>query len=161
NSGLHGVSAVLQHGVQNLHVKALMILAHGGCGGINALRKGLPPEKDSRDFIGDWMQTVAAAKEKVSRYYRHLSDAEQQRLCEEEAVKISFRNVFTFPFIQKAIRERGMEVYCAHYESGIGFRVYHPQKDRFELAIPHKAAPASTVTTSSAVCCGSIQEAAI
>jgi len=92
----HGTSAALEFGVKVLKVARLVVLGHGQCGGVRAMAFGPPPQ--ARDFIASWVEigrpAVAAA-----------GDAAEGRLgrIEAEVVRLSLRNLLTFPWIADAV----------------------------------------------------------
>ena len=116
--GFHGVSAAIEFAVVNLKVENVVILGHRQCGGIRALVTGL--QNDSDSFVDRW---VAIARPAHFRALAANPNADQDELCqhcEREAIKISLENLRTFPFVQKAEKERGMNVIGAYFDLELG-----------------------------------------
>jgi len=116
--GFHGTSAAIEFAVVNLKVENVIILGHRQCGGIRALVSGLHGDSDS--FVDRWVAIARPA------HFRALaanpeSDVDTLcQLCELEAIKISMENLRTFPFVQKAEKERGMNVIGAYFDLEAG-----------------------------------------
>lgn len=95
-AGYHGTSAALEFGVRALQVEHLLVLGHGLCGGVRALLEGPPMESD---FVGAWMSIAEPARRRALAHH----DAEaRQRACEHETIRLSLRNLMTFPWIRQA-----------------------------------------------------------
>jgi carbonic anhydrase len=114
----HGVSAAIEFAVVNLKVEYVIVLGHRQCGGIRALVTGLQTDSDS--FVDRW---VAIARPAHFRALAAFPEADQDTLCQHtelEAIKISLANLRTFPFVQKAEKERGMSVIGAYFDLEAG-----------------------------------------
>lgn len=96
DAGYHGASAALEFAVKGLEVEDIVVLGHAHCGGVAALLRGAPGETD---FIGPWMSIAAAARTLAAA----AAPEAAQRLCEHETVRISLRNLLTFPWIQDRV----------------------------------------------------------
>ena len=100
----HSTSAALEFGVKHLEVRHIIILGHSQCGGIRALLETADNDdaaKTHKSFIFNWVQIAADAKHKVLAdpdHPHHPFDVLSDQ-CEEEALKISFRNLQSFPWI--------------------------------------------------------------
>ncbi|KAA2214773.1 carbonic anhydrase [Teichococcus oryzae] len=92
----HGTSAAIEFAVSVLEVPRVIVLGHAMCGGVRALLNGFPAE--ARDFVEPWMTGIAAeARRRTLACTPAAEDAQAQ--CELETVKLSLRNLLTFPFI--------------------------------------------------------------
>ena len=112
--GFHGTSSALEFAVQSLKVENIIILGHRQCGGIHALMNGAMDNPES--FTGQWMSIVKEARVTVLKNSSHLSNETQCRMAEMESIKVSLRNLHTFPFVQAAIKERGMNVIGVYFD---------------------------------------------
>ncbi len=93
--GLHGASAAIEFGVCGLHVKHIVVLGHGQCGGIGAALTGADLGLPGPSFIDDWMTIIADARDAVV-----ASGCDHAQLAlEHEAIKVSLANLRSFPFI--------------------------------------------------------------
>jgi carbonic anhydrase len=112
--GLHGTSSALEFAVVNLKVENVIILGHRQCGGIRALMSDSPV--DPNGFIGKWMSIAKSAKDKVLAENPTADEETRLRLGEMEALKISVRNLRTFPFVQEAVQARNMNIIGVYFD---------------------------------------------
>jgi carbonic anhydrase len=114
NGGFHGVSSAIEFAVVNLKVENVVILGHRQCGGIRALIAGVnnPPPS----FIARWVGIAEEARQIVMRTYKDADIETQCYHCEQESIRISMRNLRTFPFIKAAVNERGMNLIGAYFD---------------------------------------------
>jgi len=112
--GFHGTSSALEFAVVNLKVENIIILGHRQCGGIRALMNGITTDPNS--FIGQWMKIAAEVPAKVISENPHLDKEHHYRIAEMEALKISYKNLQTFPFIKAAVENRHMNVIAVYYD---------------------------------------------
>lgn len=79
--GLHhqGVSSALEYAVCVLAVERIIVLGHGGCGGIRALMQGVTHEQEepSGGFLAKWLTIADPAREFVQTECADLSPDEQ------------------------------------------------------------------------------------
>jgi carbonic anhydrase len=92
--GLHGASAAIEFGVLGLEVRHIVVLGHARCGGIKAALSGsqLP---GGQGFVDAWMTIIGEARTRVLLE----RPADPQDALEREAIKISLRNLRSFPYI--------------------------------------------------------------
>lgn len=114
HGGLHGVSSAIEFAVVNLKVNNVVILGHRQCGGIRALMLGMDNPPPS--FISRWVSIAEEAKQTVLRKHADLDIEEQCAHCERESIRVSMRNLTTFPFVAQAMRERGMNLVGAYFD---------------------------------------------
>ena len=124
---LHGVSAALEFGVKVLGVKRIVVMGHAHCGGVNAMINGAP--EIVSDFVAPWIAQGAPV-------VRHVADTvepdEVDRAAEEAIVRLSIRNLRTFPWI--AEREQAGRLILSGLHFGIADGVLRAltDKPRFE-----------------------------
>jgi carbonic anhydrase len=101
----HGTSAALEFGINFLGVRHLILLGHSQCGGIQAL---LDRHNNEDDFITNWVSQIKA--------YPHTNtDA-----CAREALKQSFQNCLTFPWIQQKMQQGELEIHLWYFDIKTG-----------------------------------------
>jgi carbonic anhydrase len=91
--GYHGASAALEFGVRVLKVSRLVVMGHAQCGGVKALVYGAPPQ--ARDFVAAWVEIGKPALPKSGE--PNLAE------IEAEVVRLSMKNLMTFPWIAEAV----------------------------------------------------------
>lgn len=113
-TGFHGVSAAIEFAVVNLKVENIVILGHRLCGGIHALVTESHQKSDS--FIGQWMSIARPAKERVVLRHPGVDVDTMCRHCELESIVTSLENLQTFPFVQQAVKERGLQLIGVYFD---------------------------------------------
>lgn len=122
--GYHGVSAALEFGVTQLEVEELLVLGHGSCGGcaaaLNRTFEGAAAGEGR--FIANWVKMLDPARDTVLAEHGHADPAAVLEM-EWEAVKLSLRNLRTFPFIEERERAGTLKLHGAHFAIAEG-RLY-------------------------------------
>jgi carbonic anhydrase len=113
-TGFHGTSSALEFAVVNLKVENIIVLGHRQCGGIHALMKG--PQNESHSFVGQWMSIAAEARKNVIEAHPKADEATWWRLMEMESLKISYKNLHSFPFVKEAIQNRQLTVLAIYFD---------------------------------------------
>ncbi|MEH3122377.1 MAG: carbonic anhydrase [Sphingomonas phyllosphaerae] len=113
SGGLHGVSAALEFAVTVLKVDEILVLGHGQCGGVKAslsgaLRDAKPGEGG---FVAEWIKLLDEAREKVIA--EHGDGPEGQTALEREGVKVSIKNLKTFPFVKERLEDGSLTLHGA------------------------------------------------
>ena len=124
---LHGVSAALEFGVKVLGVKRIVVMGHAHCGGVNAMINGAP--EIVSDFVAPW---IAQGAPVVRHVAETVEPHEVDRAAEEAIVRLSIRNLRTFPWI--AEREQAGRLILSGLHFGIADGVLRAltDKPRFE-----------------------------
>jgi carbonic anhydrase len=113
----HGTSAALEFAVTALKVSLILILGHTGCGGIKACLSHNPTTMpDNNGFIIPWVQIASEARYHIIRSYPDLSDEEKASLLEQEAIRLSIRNLFSFPFVKDAVEKGDLQIAGAVFD---------------------------------------------
>lgn len=129
--GLHGASAAIEFGVLGLEVKHIVVLGHGQCGGIKAALAGPNIGHGETTFVDHWMGIVQAARDDVVAQ----APDNPQRALEWEAIKVSLRNLRTFPFIADREAQGELKLHGAWFAIAEGSLYVLDETDgRFALA---------------------------
>lgn len=139
----HATSAALEFAVTILHVKQIIILGHSGCGGIRTLLKSRSCSTETKEgskeanafeksFVMQWMNIASQAKDKVLSLYKGKTLDEKAYRCEQEALKVSYYNLLTFPWIQKAIVQHALQINAWYFDLHSGeLKKFIPDEDKF------------------------------
>ena len=122
--GYHGVSSALEFAVTQLKVGEILVMGHGLCGGCAAALTGQFDDSSPGEghFIADWVGMLSEARDRVRARHAEMND-EARLEMEREAVKVSIRNLRTFPWINDAERDGSLKLHGAHFSIAEG-RLY-------------------------------------
>jgi len=98
----HGVSAALEFAVTQLEVEELVVMGHGFCGGCDAaLTRRFDAARDGEGhFIAHWIDLLDDARDIVLARHQTL-DRDAFRDMEMEGVRVSLRNLRSFPWVRE------------------------------------------------------------
>jgi len=116
--GFHGTSSAIEFAVTGLKVENIIVLGHRQCGGIRALMRG--PGEKSNSFIGQWMSIAEEARKQVLIAYPHADEQTRWRHAEMESIKVSMKNLRTFPFVSEAIAKGQLTVIGVYFDLELG-----------------------------------------
>lgn len=105
--GFHGVSAAIEFAVKQLKVETILVLGHAQCGGVAAALEDRP--RNPHSFLDAWISLLDTAKARIPREGDRASD------LEHESIRVTLENLATFPFIQDAIKTRGLNLIGMRY----------------------------------------------
>lgn len=117
----HGTSAALEFAVQTLGVNHIIVLGHSHCGGIRALLAApIQAHTQGNSFISSWMNIANVAKAKVLAEYRDAPVAQQEKTCEEQSLRISLKNLLTFPWIHEKVTAGMLSLHAWRFDLSTG-----------------------------------------
>jgi len=100
----HGTSAALEFAVTQLEVKEILVMGHGFCGGCAASLTGQFDHarhgEGEGHFLAHWLDLLDPARDKVRAEHPELDRAAFQAM-EREGVRVSLRNLRTFPWVRE------------------------------------------------------------
>lgn len=112
--GFHGVSAAIEFAVVNLQVETVIVFGHRQCGGIRALL--FPEECHAGGFVQQWMKVAKPAKERALQSEESGDATLLWKKCELESLRTSIENLHTFPFVEAAIKNRGLNLMGIYFD---------------------------------------------
>jgi carbonic anhydrase len=116
--GWHGTSAAIEFAVTRLQVSEILVMGHGGCGGIQASLAAAADRPVGR-FIADWVEIAADARDLVLAN-ETIPRAEWQEAVEHAAVNLSIKNLMSFPFIREGVQYGTLNIDGAWFSIGKG-----------------------------------------
>jgi len=127
----HGTSAAIEYGVKELKIQHLIILGHTDCGGIKSGHSlhsnNLNPDYE---FINKWLSILLPAFNNIEKT---VSNAKQIEQLEEESIKNSVINLFSFPYIKKAVEDKNLSIHGLIHDIGSGrLKFLNPFTEDFE-----------------------------
>ncbi len=133
NPGYHGVSAAIEYAVQVLEVKQIVVMGHGMCGGCKAAltgeMDGNPPGEGG--FVANWISLLADAREPVAAKFG-TKGREAEREMELAAVRLSLRNLLTFPWVKDKVDSGALKLRGAFFAISEGV-LHHLEQDDDEF----------------------------
>lgn len=147
--GYHGTSAALEFAVRCLNVQHVIVMGHAHCGGIRALLGNIRFEGGAGQFITPWMSIAEGARREVAATHAAEDADARAAACEQAAVRISIRNLMTFPFVQDAVAAGRLHLHGWYFDLDGGELLgYDPATGGFELFVKGVAGqPANQHTT--------------
>jgi carbonic anhydrase len=112
----HGVSAALEFAVTQLQVEELVVMGHGFCGGCAAALTGQfdKAELGEGQFIANWIGLLHEARERVRSNHPQLG-REAFLEMELEGVKLSLRNLRSFPWVSEREADGRLKLHGAYF----------------------------------------------
>ncbi len=130
----HGTSAALEFAVKALEVPNIVVLGHAHCGGIKAMIEGDAVSGAGYEYIPAWVSMLKSAHNRAIATMPDLSDAEMQKVCEQNAVLVSLENLTTFPWIRERIADKKLKLHGWYFDIGTAtLEVYDPKESRFKV----------------------------
>ena len=127
----HATSSAIEYAIKELKVQHLIILGHKDCGGIKYGHKVHSDSANTNyEFINKWLSILLPAYNKIKK---DVSELKQINQLEKESIKASINNLFSFPFIKKAIDENNLSIHGFIHDIGSGnLKFLNPVTDDFE-----------------------------
>ncbi len=101
-------SSVLEYAVLHLNVEHIVICGHTGCGGINAMLKGIP----SDSVINDWMKHAMKAKEYAIQ--QCCGDLEINTI--KANVLLQADHLLSFSYVKDRVEENQLKIHKWLYD---------------------------------------------
>lgn len=129
------VAAAIEFAVLDLKVKDIIVCGHSNCGAMHALYKD-DKEFDEMPHLREWLEMAYPVKEMVTRFYPGSSAAVCQQITEKENVLLQLRNIQSYPFVAKALKDGNIYLHGWYYDIRTGnIYAYMPEKDTFEKIV--------------------------
>ena len=111
----HGVSAALEYAVTQLEVPEIVVMGHESCGGVGACLGHAFEDADPGEggFIRNWVEMIDQARDKVVA--EHGDGDEGRRELELETVRLSLRNLMSFPFVKERVEAGTLTLHGTYF----------------------------------------------
>ncbi|MEQ9505565.1 MAG: carbonic anhydrase [Hyphomonas sp.] len=132
DGGLHGVSSGLEFAVRVLKVRHIVVMGHGGCGGVAA---SLTQSKSPLigEFVANWVKLLDGARARVME----SGSLNPQFALELEGIETSLENLMSFPWVAEAVNAGDLELHGAWFAIKHGeLHWRNPKTKRFEVVSP-------------------------
>ena len=132
NSSEHlGTSATIEYATRELKIEHVIILGHTGCGGIKAAYNNYKKSNDKNYlFINKWLSILIPI---FKNFSNESSIKNQIQKLEEESIKNSINNLFSFPNIKQDVENNRIQVHGLIHDIGSGDLKYlNPITEEFE-----------------------------
>ena len=116
----HGTAAALEFAVLGLSVEHIVVLGHRLCGGIRALMQGAHRDGRRFDFLADWVEIAAEARDSALGAVTEASIEMRERLVEQRSICISVRTLATYPWIAERIVSDHISIHGWHFDIASG-----------------------------------------
>jgi carbonic anhydrase len=136
-SGRHGVSAALEFAVTQLEVEDIVVMGHGGCGGVAAslAHRFEGAHVGEGFFIRHWIDLLDEARDRIEARHAEHPEIDAQRELEQAAVRVSLANLRTFPCIPEREQAGKLRLHGAYFAIADGvLHVLDTESDRFKPA---------------------------
>ena len=112
----HGVSAALEFAVTQLKVEEIIVMGHGFCGGCAAALTGQFNQAGHGEghFIAHWIDMLGGAASRI-RAEHDVLERPAFREMEHEGVRISLRNLRTFPWVAEREQSGVLKLHGAFF----------------------------------------------
>ena len=132
DGGRHGVSAALEFAITSLEVEHVVVMGHGGCGGV-AASLAAAEKGPVGQFIAPWVNLLDEARDRVLA----SGTASAQRALEFEGITQSLVNLMSFPFVAERVEAGKLHLHGAWFAIFSGELYWrHQLTGKFELVSP-------------------------
>jgi carbonic anhydrase len=133
------IGAALEFAVRYLGVQQIIVLGHSSCGGIKTLMEMDPTQSNEdktspeKTFIQDWVKIAKDAKDKTQAAHKDLPAAEKAKICEEQALLVSLKNLETYPWIKIKMQTGELSLHAWRFDIRAGLiQRYNQDTTHFE-----------------------------
>ena len=119
DTGARSTAAALEYAIRALPVEAIVVMGHGGCGGVRA---AIDPSygPSTSEFVGPWIRTIEAIAADARTSPDEPPSPGLQHRVELLTVERSVANLATYPWIAERIAEGTMSIGGAWFAIATG-----------------------------------------
>jgi len=111
----HSTSAALEYAVSVLKVQHIVVMGHGGCGGIAAAIDAQLNGAIGGEFIDHWIELLKPSITSTLSH-KNLEGAKLQSHAEKDSIIRSIENLRTFPIVTEAEKSSAITLHGAWFE---------------------------------------------
>lgn len=133
-SGTHGILSAIEYAVTDLKVENIVLLGHAQCDGINMMMSDKFEDSSGlSESMKAWLCVAEEARDAVKKQMSDKSEEEQQAACEHESLIVSMRNLMTYPYIAKRVKNDELSLIAWHFDVANGeIKAFDNQRAVFE-----------------------------
>lgn len=133
-TGVHGILSAIEYAVNELQVLNIIVLGHARCDGIKTMMSDkFSTTNGLSESMKTWLSIAAEARDAVKKQMAEKSEEEQQASCEHESIIISMRNLMTYPYITKRMKENKLNIFGWHFDIETGdIMAFNPDTKFFD-----------------------------
>jgi carbonic anhydrase len=111
-TGIHGFLSAIEYAVTTLEVKNIIVLGHARCNSIKMMMSDelVASKNGLSESMKTWLSIGSEAREAVKKEMSEKDIEEQQEACGRESLIISLRNLMTYPYIAKRIKQNKLSI---------------------------------------------------
>lgn len=134
-AGIHGFISAVEYAVNELEVENIIVLGHAKCNSIKMMMsdKFTDTKHGLSESMKAWLSITSEARDAVKKQLAEKSEEEQLSACEQESIIASLRNLMTYPYINKRMKDNKLNIYAWHFDIETGeIMAYNPDSKFFE-----------------------------
>ena len=129
----NSVAAAIEFAVLDLKVADIIVCGHSNCGAVQTLFRE-ESDLEGKPHLRDWIRIALPVKELLDKHYANVPIDLRNRIAEKENILAQLRNIQTYPFVVKALKEGKLYLHGWYYDIGTGeILSYNPATDAFEM----------------------------
>lgn len=108
------IAAAVEYAIKVLKIEHLIVMGHGRCGGVAALvahGHGLP----DTDYLKAWVDIATPALDLIPNHGEGMSPDELSRASEYAVIKLSLKNLETYPWVREQIEAGKLTLHGWHF----------------------------------------------
>lgn len=110
----HGTSAALEFAVTGLGVEHIVVLGHAQCGGVRAMVESHGAGGEPATFIERWVSMAHPCLDELKQ--RGTRQAPSMKEAEQAAVRLSLKNLQSFPWISERLAGGSLSLHGWYYD---------------------------------------------
>ncbi len=133
--GIHGILSAIEYAVTKIEVENIVVLGHAKCDGIKTMMSEsfVSTKNELSESMKKWLSIASEARDAVKKQMPEKSEEEQQNACEHESIIISLRNLMTYPYIEKRMKDKKLNIFGWHFNIELGeITSFNPNTGFFE-----------------------------